>query len=256
MLQKKRLPGIKVGKSWRIPADAIPTPEGEIAEAVSVTADATPEAVIAMGQPTTQPDAEVEGKVDTDAVKAELEKREEAVKLREEKVTRLIALFEADESELADERRSLDNYKDKLTGWMDDAKERAMAVGDAVVQLNENRYEVQVPIGGNSYKTVTRYRQLERYQVEDLLNRIADGLMAIVNLETPKWIQPREVQEDTEDEFDDTDEQEPDEVDQDAILDQVEQEVDKEVSSEFVQDTAVDVPAIIKPRGSKKQDGD
>ena len=80
MLQEKRLAGVKVGKSWRIPADAIPAPVGE-------------KAILAGGEaPVSRDKANLAQNEATDPEMDKLDSELVALEKEEEKVDRLTAI--------------------------------------------------------------------------------------------------------------------------------------------------------------------
>jgi len=220
MIKEGRLPGTKVGKKWLIPSDAIPAPVGEKAT-VQVVNQPTE-------QPTIQPKVKEDEVVNTDAIKVELDKREEALKVREGELTRLASSLSSEQDAQDRDQRKLDNLEGALQDWLDNANEKVVAVVDLVLELKKGGYEQQVPVGGINYKTVPHFTEYTKTQVRNLLNRIASALVGIMELEKPRFA-GLVTEQGSGDTFDDEDEQEPDDVDQDEILEKVEQEVDKTV---------------------------
>lgn len=272
-LRMGKIKGMRVGKAWRVEVGAdvdIPS-VGEKATILPTDQPAI--------QPTEQPTELDELDKETAAMQKEaklLEGKQKNIEMRLEQEAHISwDEFQKQRAELSDKEKlvagrervavqalqEIENTQGAVRKAMSDMEEwwsKAGGIANSIVELlvaiTSDKYD---PAQAEQYEVDLRTGKAPKVmltgkQVKELSGSITELLWRIARLPEPGFSIPEGGY--TEDSFDETDEQEPDEVDAEQIIEAVGKDVDKEVSKEIVQDTNVDVPAIIKPRKKVKDE--
>ena len=253
MLQEKRLAGVKVGKSWRIPAGAIPVSKGEKSTEQVTTISTGVKAQVEPVVVGSIPPPDKQSSVEPEVVKDGIAEREEAVSASEAKVSSDRADVERRELLLDEWERGIKSEIVRVEKWLNRVRvlgnKADEIIADFVATISYDKgLAAQYLVDERHPQWTKAGKSLSiqgvRYRLDDLVKLIHD----FAELPEPDFTF---TQGDASGDFDEPDEQEPDKVDQEAILKQVEERVDREVEQ-----VEAEVLEIIPKKRSKKQDGD
>ena len=274
MLQDKRLVGTKVGKSWRIPAEALPAAVGETADAGVITSSDSSEVEVVAIAPTVEDELDtemdradrelelrekqkqaadmrlqLEGHITWDefqTLRDEFKKEQEALRVANDQLTRDRVAIDKLEQAVDATQRSFDSSVRGMNGWLN----RVNVLGDRAKSIIADfRASITYKRGmSDQYLVDERHptwtlagKSLSmdgvRVRLGDLLHLIDD----FAEIPEPDFTVSEVESEDIES---GPDEQEPDEADQ--VIEVVEKIVD-----ETVEKVDAKMPDIIVPKRKK-----